>query len=202
VLTADHGVAPTPGFSEQQGLGGGTLDPFAEMADLSAKLNERFGPAKYLLNKRMFENNIYFDHEVLREKQLSAETVADFVREWALSTGNYQEAYIRSQLLAGHLPEPIGPRVVNGYNAERSGDVVLVQKPYFIHWAGGGTTHGSPYAYDTHIPVAFFGVGFKPGRYADDFTITDIVATLAAALHINEPPMSMGHPLVRALSEP
>jgi predicted AlkP superfamily pyrophosphatase or phosphodiesterase len=203
VLTADHAVAPTPEFANEQGLVGGRIDSITQMGELLAKLNERFGPAKYLLAPRVFDNNLYFNHEVLLQKQLSRETLCDFIREWALSTGVYSAAYSRAQLLEGHAPGPIGLRVMNGFNAERSGDLVLVPKPYYIHGGqNSGTTHGSPYAYDTHVPVAFFGAQFKPGRYADECTIVDIVPTLTAAMHINDPPAVMGRALVRVLAEP
>ena len=94
----------------------------------------------------------------------------------------------------------IGRRVCAGFNGERSGDIVLMTKPYAIPGGGkSGTTHGSPYAYDTHVPVMFFGQAFKPGRYADEFGITDIAPTLSAALGIQEPPACTGKPLVKVL---
>ncbi len=128
--------------------------------------------------------------------------MAAFIREWALATGKFQAAYSRDQLLDGRAPGPLGERVLNGYNAERSGDVVMVLKPFIINWAGKtGTTHGSPYSYDTRVPVLFRGAMFKPGHYADEFSITDFVPTLCAGLHITEPPSSIGRPFVKALVE-
>jgi predicted AlkP superfamily pyrophosphatase or phosphodiesterase len=203
VITADHAVAPTPEFAREQGLDGKRLDTIPVMGELLGKLNERFGPAKYLLSPRLFDGHLYFNHEALREKQVGADALAEFIREWALATGDFQAVYSRSQLLDGRAPGPIGQRLINGFHAERSGDVVLVPKPYTIHGgSSSGTTHGSPYTYDTHVPVGFFGAPFKPGRYADEFNITDIVPTLAAALHVSDPPASMGKALVRALAEP
>lgn len=202
VLTADHGVAPTPEFAAEQGLDGQRTDSIALMGDLLAKLGERFGPGKYLLTPRIVDGNLYFNHDTLREKQISAEEVAGFIREWALATGKYQAAYSRGQLLDGRTPGKLGERIFNGFNAERSGDVVLVLKPFTLP-AGGksGTTHGSPFSYDTHIPVLFYGAGFKAGRYADEFSITDIAPMLCAALRVNEPAGSIGKPLVKALAD-
>lgn len=100
-------------------------------------------------------------------------------------------------------PGPLGALVSNGYNAERGGDIVLVPKPYLLPGTGKtGTTHGSPYAYDTHVPVLFFGAGFVPGRYADDFAITDIVPNLCAVLRMTEPAGCTGKPLPRPLAHP
>lgn len=201
-LTADHGVAPTPEFAAEQGLDGQRSDQVAQMSDLLARLSERFGPGKYLLTPRIIDGNLYFNHDTLREKQIAAEDVAGFIREWALATGKFQAAYSRGQLLDGRAPGAWGQRIFNGFNAERSGDVVLVLKPFILPSGGkSGTTHGAPYSYDTHIPVLFYGAGFKAGRYADEFNITDIAPTLCAALRMNEPAGSIGKPLVKALAD-
>jgi len=93
--------------------------------------------------------------------------------------------------------------VLTGYHAERSGDVVLIPKPFVIPSSSKtGTTHGSPYSYDTHVPVLFYGSAFRKGRYADEFYITDIVPTLCASLHMEVPPGSMGKPFVKVLLGP
>lgn len=202
VLTADHGVAPTPEFAAEQGLGGERLAVGPLMDDLQKQLTARFGEGKYLLTPRPVDGQLYFDHDALRARQLDAETVAAFIREWALATGSYQAAYTRAQLLDGRAPGVIGQRVLRGYNPERSGDVVLVMHPYALAVGGkSGTTHGSPYAYDTHVPVLFYGAAFKPGRYADEFFVTDIAPTLGAALHVAPPSGCSGKPFVKVLAE-
>jgi predicted AlkP superfamily pyrophosphatase or phosphodiesterase len=202
VLTADHGVVAAPEFSAAQGLDGKRIDLAPLMADLQTKLTERFGEGKLLLTPRPVDGQIYFDHDALRARQIEAESVAGFIREWALSTGVYQAAYTRWQLLDGRTPGMHGQRVFNGYNAERSGDVVMVYKPYQLPGTQkAGTTHGSPYSYDTHIPVVFFGAAFNSGRYADEFYITDIAPTLCAALHVSPPSGSIGKVCVRVLAE-
>jgi predicted AlkP superfamily pyrophosphatase or phosphodiesterase len=202
VLTADHGVAPTPEFAAQQGLNNVRVDMGPLMAELQASLEERFGVGKYFRTPRPVDGNLYFDHESLRARQLDPDVIAVFIREWALAGGKFFAAYTRSQLLDGRAPGLVGQRVLNGYNAERSGDVVLILKPYSLAGAfKSGTTHGSPFSYDTHVPVLFYGPAFKRGRYADEFSITDIVPTLCAALHLNEPPGCIGKPCVKILAE-
>lgn len=200
-LTADHGVMPAPEFAAAQGLDGQRTDEVALMSDLLAKLSERFGSASLLLSKRLYAGNLYFNHDALRERQIAAVELADFIREWALATGKFQACYSREQLLDGRTPGPLGQRAFNGYNAERSGDVVLINKPFMIPGTGKtGTTHGSPYSYDTHVPVIFRGTAFQPGRYAEKFNISDFVPTLCAALRMTEPAGSIGKPFVEALA--
>ncbi len=209
-MTADHGVAPTPEFAKEQGLDASRADGFALVTDLVNKITERYGPGQYFLTNsgklspRIYEGNLYLDYNTLAEKQIPVSDFVSFIREWALSTGFFHAVYGREQLLDGRAPGPIGQRVINGYNAERSGDVVLILKPFAVPSGGGaktGTTHGSPYSYDTHIPIMLYGAPFIAGRYYDDFTITDIVPTLCAALHIDQPAASIGTPLVKALRD-
>lgn len=208
LLTADHGVSPTPESAQEQGLDAGRPAISDMMSDLQNKAVERFGPGRYFLaskggfKPRLVDGNLFYDHEVLREKQLAPETFTAFVREWALATGVFHAVYGREQLLEGRAPGRIGQRVMMGFNGERSGDVVLLLKPWLIPGAGNpgtGTTHGTPYSYDTHVPVIFFGSAFNPGRYADEFGITDIAPTLSAALGIQEPPCATGKPMTRIL---
>ena len=202
VLSADHGVAPTPEFAREQGLDGLRLDTAPLLADLQAQLVQRFGEAKFFLWPRLVDGHLYLDRNALLAAKINADDVAVFVREWAYGTGKFQAAYTRSQLLDGRTPGVLGRRVLNGYHAERSGDVVLVTKPYTLSvTVKSGTTHGSPFGYDSHIPVLFFGSAFKHGRYADEFYITDIAPTLCAALRINEPPGTTGKPCVKVLAD-
>ena len=203
VLTADHGVAPTPEYAAEQGLDGQRTDEMTLLLDLMGKLNERFGEGAYLLQRRLFNGHLYLNHEALRTQKIEAEEVAKFVREWALATGKFHAAYTRDELLSGRAAGPFGRWMVNGYNAERGGDVVLIYKPFVMNWPGkSGTTHGSPFSYDTHVPVLFYGSAFKPGRYPEEFYITDIVPTLSSALHMDNPPGCMGKPCGAILIAP
>jgi predicted AlkP superfamily pyrophosphatase or phosphodiesterase len=200
VLTSDHGVAPIPEQAAQNGFDAGRLKDTELMVDLLGKLDQKFGPGKYFLNPKPVEGNLYFNHEVLQEKKLAPTELCNFIREWALDTGKFQAVYSREQLLDGRTPGHLGQLVFNGYNVERSGDVVMVTKPFLL-MSGypSGTSHGTPYSYDTHVPVCFYGAAFKPGRYADEFYITDIAPTLAAALRVEQPAASVGKPFVKAL---
>ncbi|MEX1238653.1 MAG: alkaline phosphatase family protein, partial [Cyclobacteriaceae bacterium] len=91
--------------------------------------------------------------------------------------------------------------IVRGYHAKRSGDVMIVLEP---GWYGAGsiqgTTHGSPYAYDTHVPILFYGNGIKKGTSVQYHSITDIAPTISTLLNIKFPSGCTGQP-VRELFE-
>jgi hypothetical protein len=86
----------------------------------------------------------------------------------------------------------------NGFYPRRSGDLMLVFDPYFIPGAGG-TTHFSPWGYDRHVPVIFFGFGIRPGRYNETIEVNDIAPTLATLLDIETPSGSSGRVLAEIL---
>lgn len=202
VVTADHAVAPTPEFASSMGLDGHRWDSAKFMTNLQRHLETNYGAGKFFLVNKLSYNGIFFNHELLREKRLDVSTVSEVIREFALGTSFFQTCFTREQLLNGSAPGWLGTTVMNGYNAERGPDLVLIGKPFGLDGTGKtGTTHGSPYAYDTRVPILFFGQAFKPGRYADEFYITDIAATLSAALRITEPPGSIGKVAVRILAE-
>jgi hypothetical protein len=177
-----------------------TTPPSGLMSDLLKALSQRFQTPRILLSPKFYDGHLFYDHRELAAQRISIEDVNLFIREWALSTGRFQTAFTRSQLLDGRAPGALGERILKGYNAERGGDIVLVLKPFILPGGGrSGTTHGAPFSYDTHVPVAFHGRAFKPGRYADPFNITDIAPTLSAALRMNEPSGNIGKPFVKAL---
>jgi hypothetical protein len=83
-----------------------------------------------------------------------------------------------------------------GFFGPRSGDLFVLQDPYYLFDAAG-TTHGTPYDYDNHVPVIFLGPRIKPGQYSTRIAVNDIAPTLAAILEIEQPSGSIG----RILSE-
>jgi predicted AlkP superfamily pyrophosphatase or phosphodiesterase len=202
VLTADHGVAPTPEYANHMGLTGVRWNDGTFITNLQTKLEQQFGAGKYFQTMKLPYGGMFLNHDTLREKGLTPAIVAPVIREFALNTGWFHNVFTREQLLEGRAPGQIGQFYANGYNAERSADLLLVPKPFTLAGTGKtGTTHGSVYAYDTRVPVLFFGRAFKAGRYSDEFYITDIAATLCAALRIEEPPGSIGKPCLRILAD-
>jgi hypothetical protein len=92
--------------------------------------------------------------------------------------------------------------VVRGFHPKRSGDLVIILEPgWFESYRIQGTTHGSPYTYDTHVPILFFGNGIKHGETSAYHRITDIAPTLSVLLEIKFPNGCNGQPVGEALKE-
>jgi hypothetical protein len=88
----------------------------------------------------------------------------------------------------------VDQRVRNGFNAARSGDIFTILDPYWI-FSPTGTSHGTPYDYDAHVPVIFLGRQIRPGNYPRNIGVQDIAPTLSTLLRIETPSGSIGRVL-------
>jgi hypothetical protein len=113
-----------------------------------------------------------------------------------MATPVVAEAYTREEILAA---EPVGESVLalvrRSYHAERGRDVILVPKPYFMVKTSSGSTHSTPYDYDTHVALVFFGAGVPQGVQEGRVGIDDLAPTLAPLLGVKAPPLAKGRKL-------
>jgi len=113
-----------------------------------------------------------------------------------------RDFYTKSQLAAGEVPDTeLGHKYLNSYSPEGSWYVMGVPDIYSVGPAEG-TDHASPYNYDTHVPLAFYGLPFHPGTYRGSVEPTDLAPTLASLLGLNAPTHSIGRVLTEALTTP
>ena len=98
------------------------------------------------------------------------------------------------------LEDQVGRRVMNGFYVRRSADIEIMLEPYWM-FAARGTTHGTTFSYDAHVPVIFMGPGVKPGRYHTNIAVNDIAPTLATMLDVETPSGSVGRVLSEMLTE-
>jgi predicted AlkP superfamily pyrophosphatase or phosphodiesterase len=197
-LTADHGVAPVP--EQVMTLGyGGRLEPSAMSEAIKAGLDKRFENDNWILS--FVNNNVYLDESTIERRKLDIEEVERIACQAAMNMQGIAGCFTRSQIIAGNLPKTmIAQRIANGFYPQRNGNLVVVTQPFYFFGEGvAGTTHGSPYSYDTHVPVIFYGLGIVPGTYYDECSPADIAPTLAALLKIETPSNNVGRVLSRAM---
>ena len=96
--------------------------------------------------------------------------------------------------------DPVARRVQHGFHPRRSGNLIFVTAPFTYSSTAIQATHGSPYSYDTHVPLIIFGSGIRSGRYLQPATPADIAPTLAAILKIQAPSSVTGRILSEAIS--
>jgi len=204
VLTADHGVAPLPAEQEKRRMPGGYI--FVDPGDIVGQaLNNRFGthdvtghmktlPGDWVL--AAIDNSLYLNWKTVDNAHLSRIDVMRAARDVLLATPQVHAArvYTRDELIAGAGNDMIARAVANGFHQVRTGDIVIVQEPYFL-FGTSGTSHSTPWGYDTHVPVIFYGAGVKAASYARAIAVNDIAPTVASLLGIEPPTGSSGQVL-------
>jgi len=193
VFSSDHGVAPKPEELTKRGIPAGRFSEAEVSRAIEGALTEKYGPGKWILATS--EQGPYLDRELLREKHAvladAEEIAADAVRKLAYIFRVYTSAQLEHDNLAG---DPIGALMQRGYYRGRAADLFIVQKPYWLA-SKEGTSHGTPFSYDTHVPIIFLGPGIHAGRYDENARTADIAPTLAALLGVNTPNGSVGRVL-------
>ncbi|MGH9558943.1 MAG: alkaline phosphatase family protein [Bryobacteraceae bacterium] len=196
VLTADHGVAPVPEVNEKRKMPGGRIDQNQIRAAVENALNARFGQGRWIDD---MSDGIFLDPEAIAAHKLDTAEVENVAADAIRALPHIFRVYTRTQLLKGEiLEDQVGVRVRNGFNAARSANLTVIPDPYWIP-GGLGTTHGSPFDYDAHVPIVFFGPDIRAGRYNRNVAVNDIAPTLATMLEIETPSGSVGRVLGQML---
>jgi predicted AlkP superfamily pyrophosphatase or phosphodiesterase len=211
VLSADHGQPEVPGYLHELGIHGARhFDTDAlDKTPAIAALKERFGTDEALV-QAFFQPYVYLDRDLIRAKGLDQAEVEQAVAAELQKFDGVAAAVSSTALRNGGLPDTALMRsILRNFHPKRSGDIYLVFEPnVFIADFDGLTvasTHGSPWRYDTFVPVMFAGAGVQPpaDRKPISRAITpyDIAPTLSALLGVKPPSGAIGNPLVEVVGD-
>lgn len=222
VFTADHGGSPVPEQAALQNLPGRRYQK-AEMLKLvedglKARYARKDRPATDYIQSfsnreetepGLINSNFYLNRAALQRDGVDLDECERVVGELAMQMPGAARYFTRTQLEneAVSSADPVARRVRHGFYPRRSGDVVIVAEPYTILFdlpddptdARSSATHGSPYSYDTHVPLIIMGRDFAGGSYSQAATPADIAETLASVLSVQTPSCSVGRVLSEAL---
>lgn len=199
VLSADHGMPEAPEVLAARGMNVGRMDPkeLVEMAKLVGR--EAFGLEGTFV-RAFYRPYLYLDPDVIAKAGLEQEAV-----ERAIADAVQQHEGIAIAASMKALPSlqntPTMERIRNNHHPVRSGDVYVVQEPYWYLQEGGAIAvmHGSPWRYDTHVPIIFAGAGLRGDSVHRRVRPVDVAPTLAAFLGIKPPSSASGEILTEVL---
>ena len=221
-LTADHGVAPSPSVAAGEGIPAAAFSADALNAELDRELSAKLSPKepiRFVLGGELPYIQLdasAFQRFGVSESDAEAQVAAilpgalDATQAAALKAvpnshvlrpASLRRVYTKVQIAAGNVPNTEEGRLILHSYTTNGGWWVMVS-PGMYQMTGHaltGTTHFSPYSYDRHVPLAFFGSPFVPGTYLQRTAPVDIAATFAALLRVNQPSACVGHVLTEAL---
>jgi predicted AlkP superfamily pyrophosphatase or phosphodiesterase len=223
IFTADHGASPVPEQAAQMNLPGRRYEKADLLKVAEEALRRRYArkdrPAtdyietfanKDQVEQGLLNSNLYLNRAALRRDAVDLDECERVVGEAVMKVPGVARYFTRAQLENNSIApaDPIARRVLHGFYSQRSGDVIIVYEPYTIQFdppddptdPRSSATHGSPYSYDTHVPLIIMGRGFVAGTYAQAAAPTDIAPTLAHVLGIEAPSCSVGRVLAEALT--
>jgi predicted AlkP superfamily pyrophosphatase or phosphodiesterase len=201
-LSADHGFMNVPEYSASRRLDAGRIDPDKMIGDVNAALSARFGEGKYIT--AWWNPTLYVDYDLVDARKLNRVEVENAAQTFLRAYPGIEAVFTRTQLEQGLMPNTkLARQVTLAWHQQISGDIVVMNKPNWYLFAkptGYAATHGSPWAYDTNVPLAMYGPKWvKAGKYGDSETV-DLARTLAFVLNVRPPNGCEGRVLSEALN--
>lgn len=183
-LTADHAGAENAKFLSDNKYNVTNIEPKEIRATLKKFSTDTFGD-DVVQNYSNF--NLFFNREIIKTKGLDLQKVKQVFKDFLMTQDQVKRIYSEEEILAATGNDFYLNSIAKGYDPTQDGDLVILDKPGFIEYGPTGTSHGTPYSYDTHVPLIFYGWNIKKGETHDRKEITQIAPTIAQKLRIAFP---------------
>ncbi len=198
-LTADHAAVEVPAYLESVNIPAGYFDTKGFIEKAKDFVEEKYGDKNLIEN--ISNDQVFFNYGLLDQMGIESKELQEKLAAFILSQDKIHRVYTRNQIVSGAYEKGMEALIKNGFNHKRSGDVAYIMEPSVISYPRQGSTHGSSYVYDTHVPMLFYGKGIKEGSTSRRSEIMDIAPTIATLLGISFPNATTGEPLFRMLED-
>lgn len=198
-LTADHAVSNVSQELIDKRVPAGYFNSGEMRSGLTSYLH-KFFPDKDLI-ETISNNQIIFNSDLFdtnpRNSGIDFLIASELISKYLMDLDGIAHVYTESVLRNASYDEGgVKGMVVRGYHPTRGGNVVYVlEQGWLSSGDKQGTSHGSPYTYDTHVPMLFYGAGIKPGSSVRYHPVTDIAPTISMLLRIKFPSGCTGQPI-------
>ena len=188
-----------PAYLDSLKIPAGYFDSRSFRNKIDSLVQKEYGNKNLI--KNISNNQLFFNYELLHEMNINIDSFQQKLSNYILMQDNIHRVYTRQQIVNGAYTKGMDELIKNGFNHKRSGDLIYVLDPSFISYSRTGSTHGSSFMYDTHVPMLFYGKGVKSGSSSRRSEIVDIAPTIAVMLGISFPSGTTGEPLYWMLDE-
>ncbi|MGB9664109.1 MAG: alkaline phosphatase family protein [Ignavibacteria bacterium] len=196
-LTSDHGALETPAYLKDNKIPTGELPNSKILDSLKVFTSRSYGTSDLIefysygfiyLNRNLINQNLLDYYKIERE-------ISNYLRD---VFPEIQTIAFRSELEKYQASRSGENFILNGWHPAKSADIIFTLRPGFLfRFLEHGTTHGSSYTYDTHIPIIFYGWKIPKQTVNDKIYTVDIAPTIANLLKIAEPNACIGVPLIK-----
>ena len=197
VLSADHGMADMPEYMTELGYKASRLEPDA-IVQAANDVGKKFGIDEVV--RFFYRPYIYLDENKIAAAKLDRSTVEHAIAD-ALTNFEGIAIAVPSSRLSTLPSGPLIDQVRNNHHVARSGDIYIIQEPYWFLFDYGPVKamHGSPWRYDTHVPIIFSCPRTTAKTVHRRVHPVDVAPTIAAVLGLTPPGSAQGSALVEAL---
>jgi predicted AlkP superfamily pyrophosphatase or phosphodiesterase len=196
-LTADHAAVPNPSYLNDLKIPSGYFKTEAFKKYVKATTLKNFNSDKIVENISNYQ--IFLNKEEIKTLGLDVNKVAQIIADEIINFDKVYKSVTAHTLQTTSFSSGLMQTIQNGYNQKLSGDILFVPTPGVVSYGKKGTTHGSGYNYDTHVPLIFYGNSIKKGSSNVYYPITNIAPTISSLLNINEPDGCTGQPIIEVL---
>ncbi|EOZ99560.1 Alkaline phosphatase [Indibacter alkaliphilus LW1] len=197
-LTADHAVADIVDYMLSENVPAGNFNTRSVLTQMRGFCAINYGEGNWISN---FSNEqVFLNHELAKEKGIEIEKIQREVAHFLLARyPGVKEVYTATDMRRLEYLEGRKSLLQMGFNHKASGDLLLILEPAWLSSSWKGTTHGTGYTYDTHVPIVFMGWKVPHGTSSRYATITDIAPTLSMLLGTRLPNGASGQPILEIL---
>ncbi|MDX9771713.1 MAG: alkaline phosphatase family protein [Tenuifilaceae bacterium] len=193
VVTSDQGVGATPEHLEKSKIPGGYFEPEKAIMLLSSYLNVVYGTASWVLGYQ--EKQIYLNRRLIEDSNLSLRDFQDRVGSFMLQFTGVANAVTAYNLQSSNFTNGIFEKFQNSFNQRRSGDVIINLEPGWVERSKNITSANSPYNYDTHVPLMWYGWKMKRKQVLTPVDMSDVAPTISTLMGIGWPSGATGKPI-------
>ena len=198
-LTADHGAVHNPNYLKRLRMPSGYFKLDEVSSRVNAALKNSFGLEGLI--ESYSNDQLFFNDSLIAATKLDITKLEEIASKAALGYEGVYIALTRTQLVNTEFSSGLNHVLQNGFSTKYSGDVIIVPRPGWMSYPTTGTSHGSPFTYDTHVPLLFYGNGISPGFTDNRTHIKDIASTVASILGVQMPNTNTGEPILEILGQ-
>lgn len=201
-LTADHAVVPVPQYLTDKNLPGGYVYLNEKMTQLKKDVELKFGTDLIQSQENL---NIYLNHPLMTEKNIDLKEVSNFISDKIAVWDGVKRVFTDVQLRNGNSDDEWLNMIRRGYHNKVSGDVIFMLEPGYLPkstesaTSHKGTSHGSAFNYDTHVPLLWYGAAIPKQDVFRTINIADISSTLTHLLYLQRSGAMTGNPILEIL---